>query len=57
MDQTAVEAVYRTQLSPIRGQTFNREIEHLGIVGLANLLLRPIDIVLEIAYLDRSPGN
>lgn len=35
----------------------NREIEHLGIVGLANLLLKPIDFVLEIAYLDRSPGS
>ncbi|KKO99047.1 hypothetical protein THAR02_08853 [Trichoderma harzianum] len=35
----------------------NREIEHLGIIGLANLLLKPIDFVLEIAYLDRSPGN
>ncbi|EHK47780.1 hypothetical protein TRIATDRAFT_238978 [Trichoderma atroviride IMI 206040] len=35
----------------------NREIEHLGIVGLANLLLKPIDFVLEVAYLDRSPGS
>ncbi|EHK17338.1 uncharacterized protein TRIVIDRAFT_161914, partial [Trichoderma virens Gv29-8] len=35
----------------------NREIEHLGIIGLANLLLKPIDFVLEIAYLDRSPGS
>ncbi|OPB41271.1 hypothetical protein A0O28_0079890 [Trichoderma guizhouense] len=35
----------------------NREIEHLGIIGLANLLLKPIDFVLEIAYLDRSPGD
>lgn len=35
----------------------NREIEHLGIIGLSNILLKPIDFVLEIAYLDRSPGN
>ncbi|KAK5988300.1 Ubiquitin thioesterase OTUB1 [Cladobotryum mycophilum] len=34
----------------------NREIEQLGIVALTNILLKPIDFVLEIAYLDRSPG-
>lgn len=33
-----------------------REIEHLGINVLANVLLKPAGIVLEIAYLDRSPG-
>ncbi|KYK57999.1 Peptidase C65, otubain [Drechmeria coniospora] len=35
----------------------NREIEHLGIVALANILLKPAGIALEIAYLDRSPGG
>ena len=35
----------------------NREIEHLGIDGLANILLKPVNFVLEIAYLDRSPGG
>ncbi|PNY26960.1 Ubiquitin thioesterase OTUB1, partial [Tolypocladium capitatum] len=35
----------------------NREIEHLGIVALVNVLLKPADVVLEIAYLDRSPGG
>ncbi|KAI6764436.1 hypothetical protein HG530_008225 [Fusarium avenaceum] len=34
----------------------NREIEHIGIEALSNVLLKPIDFVLEIAYLDRSPG-
>ncbi|SPJ74964.1 uncharacterized protein FTOL_04695 [Fusarium torulosum] len=34
----------------------NREIEHLGIEALSNVLLKPVDFVLEIAYLDRSPG-
>jgi ubiquitin thioesterase protein OTUB1 len=35
----------------------DREIEHLGIVLLANVLLKPVNFVLEIAYLDRSPGG
>jgi ubiquitin thioesterase protein OTUB1 len=35
----------------------NREIEHLGIVALSNLLLKPVNFVLEIAYLDRSQGT
>ncbi|KAH7112652.1 peptidase C65 Otubain-domain-containing protein [Dactylonectria macrodidyma] len=34
-----------------------REIEHLGIVALVNVLLQPVGFVLEIAYLDRSPGG
>lgn len=33
-----------------------REIEHLGITALYNLLLKATGMVLEIAYLDRSPG-
>ncbi|PHH74998.1 hypothetical protein CDD83_4468 [Cordyceps sp. RAO-2017] len=35
----------------------NREIEHLGIEGLVNVLLKPANITLEIAYLDRSVGS
>ncbi|KAJ3938745.1 uncharacterized protein N0V96_011477 [Colletotrichum fioriniae] len=35
----------------------NREIDHLGIILLVQVLLKPINFVLEIAYLDRSPGN
>jgi len=35
----------------------DREIEHVGIMLLYNVLLKPVDIVLEIAYLDRSPGS
>ena len=35
----------------------DREIEHLGIVSLVNILLKPVGFVLEIAYLDRSPGS
>lgn len=35
----------------------DREIEHLGIVALVNVLLQPVGFVLEIAYLDRSPGS
>ncbi|KAF4956933.1 hypothetical protein FSARC_11450 [Fusarium sarcochroum] len=35
----------------------NREIEHLGIVALVRVLLEPVNFVLEIAYLDRSPGT
>lgn len=38
-------------------QPVNREIEHLGIVALSNVLLKPIGVVLEIAYLDRSEGS
>ncbi|KAH7161187.1 peptidase C65 Otubain-domain-containing protein [Dactylonectria macrodidyma] len=34
----------------------NREIEHLGIVALVHVLLEPNQFVLEIVYLDRSPG-
>ncbi len=34
----------------------DREIEQLGIMALYNCLLKPLDFVLEIAYLDRSPG-
>lgn len=33
-----------------------REIEHLGVQLLYNVLLKPCAMVIEIAYLDRSPG-
>ncbi|KAK4227500.1 putative ubiquitin thioesterase [Podospora fimiseda] len=33
------------------------EIEHLGIAILVEVLLKPAGITLEVAYLDRSPGN
>ncbi|EFX02271.1 ubiquitin thiolesterase [Grosmannia clavigera kw1407] len=35
----------------------NCEIDHVRIEILANILLKPPDIVLEIAYLDRSVGS
>lgn len=35
----------------------NKEIDHLGIVLLSNVLLKEAGFVLEIAYLDRSPGS
>ena len=35
----------------------DREIEHLGIVSLVGILLKPAGFVLEIAYLDRSAGS
>ncbi|KAL0937114.1 Ubiquitin thioesterase OTUB1 [Colletotrichum truncatum] len=35
----------------------NREIEHLGIQLLVQVLLKPVNFVLEIAYLDRSAGS
>ncbi|KAK4218969.1 peptidase C65 Otubain-domain-containing protein [Rhypophila decipiens] len=38
-------------------QQVNREIEHVGIDLLVNVLLKPVGFVLEIAYLDRSPGS
>ncbi|OAA70406.1 ubiquitin thiolesterase [Cordyceps fumosorosea ARSEF 2679] len=34
----------------------DREIDQLGITALCNCLLKPLEFVLEIAYLDRSPG-
>lgn len=33
----------------------NREIEHVGIILLVEVLLKPADFVLEIVYLDRTP--
>ncbi|KAL7620900.1 hypothetical protein AAE478_008210 [Parahypoxylon ruwenzoriense] len=34
----------------------DREIDHIGVVLLHDVLLKPANIVLEIAYLDRSDG-
>ncbi|KAK6952476.1 hypothetical protein Daesc_007014 [Daldinia eschscholtzii] len=34
----------------------DREIDHVGVVLLHDVLLKPANIVLEIAYLDRSDG-
>lgn len=38
-------------------EVINREIEQLGIEALVHVLLKPVNFVLEIAYLDRSPGS
>ncbi|ROT41061.1 cysteine proteinase [Sodiomyces alkalinus F11] len=35
----------------------NREIDHVGITLLTAILLKPAGFVLEIAYLDRTPGT
>lgn len=35
----------------------DKEIDHLSIMLLASILLKPIGFVLEIAYLDRTPGS
>lgn len=35
----------------------NVEIDHLGLTLLVNVLLKPADFVLEVAYLDRSAGS
>lgn len=33
------------------------EIENMGLIALVNILLKPVNFVLEVAYLDRSPGS
>lgn len=35
----------------------DREIEHIGVDALTNVLLKPANLVLEVAYLDRTPGS
>ncbi|KAI5867498.1 cysteine proteinase [Durotheca rogersii] len=35
----------------------DREIDHIGVVLLHGVLLKPANVVLEIAYLDRSDGS
>ncbi|KAI0440140.1 peptidase C65 Otubain-domain-containing protein [Xylaria telfairii] len=35
----------------------NREIDHICVVALHHILLRPTNMVLDIAYLDRSEGT
>jgi ubiquitin thioesterase protein OTUB1 len=38
-------------------ESVDREIDHLGVILLYNILLKPAGFVLEIAYLDRSEGE
>lgn len=38
-------------------ELINKEIEHIGISAIVNVLLKPVNLVLEIAYLDLSPGT
>ena len=33
------------------------EIEHIGICGLVDVLVKPAGIAVEILYLDRTPGE
>ena len=33
------------------------EIEHIGICGLVDALVKPAGIAVEILYLDRTPGS
>jgi ubiquitin thioesterase protein OTUB1 len=35
----------------------NKEIEHIGISAIVDVLLKPVNLSIEIAYLDLSPGN
>ena len=35
----------------------SKEIEHIGINALVNVLLKPVNLSVEIAYLDLSPGS
>jgi len=35
----------------------NTEIDHLGLKALVDVLLKPAGFVLEVAYLDRTPGT
>ncbi|KAI1392491.1 cysteine proteinase [Hypoxylon trugodes] len=46
-----VEGYVQDTIMPI-----DREIDHIGVVLLHDVLLKPANIVLEIAYLDRSEG-
>ncbi|KAI1263433.1 peptidase C65 Otubain-domain-containing protein [Xylariaceae sp. FL1019] len=49
---TDVENYVQSTILPV-----NREIDHVCVVMLHDILLRPANIVLEIAYLDRSEGS
>ncbi|KAI1112087.1 peptidase C65 Otubain-domain-containing protein [Nemania sp. NC0429] len=47
-----VESYLQTTVMPV-----NREIDHICVVLVHDVLLKPANIVLEIAYLDRSEGT
>jgi ubiquitin thioesterase protein OTUB1 len=49
---TGVEGYCQTVL-----ERHSVEIDHLGLTLLVNVLLKPAGFVLEVAYLDRSPGS
>ncbi|GAW24495.1 hypothetical protein ANO14919_140820 [Xylariales sp. No.14919] len=49
---TDVETYLNTTVMPV-----NREIDHICVALVHACLLRPVNIVLEIAYLDRSEGT
>lgn len=51
-DGSGVQSYCANTIEPV-----DREIDQLGIIGLANVLIKPVDLVLEIAYLDRTPGS
>jgi len=36
---------------------FEVEIEHMGIQALFDAVIRPAGIIIEVLYLDRSPGE
>jgi len=50
--ESAVDAYCSTHL-----ERHGVEIEHLGLVLLVDVLLKPAGFALEVAYLDRSPGS
>ncbi|KAI1421769.1 peptidase C65 Otubain-domain-containing protein [Xylaria sp. FL1777] len=49
---TDVETYLSTTVMPV-----NREIDHICVVLVHDILLKPVNIVLDIAYLDRSEGT
>lgn len=38
-------------------EAVNKEIEHIGVSALVNVLLKPVNLALQVAYLDLSPGT
>lgn len=38
-------------------EAVNKEIEHVGVSALVNILLKPVNFALQVAYLDLSPGT
>lgn len=47
-----IDQYVQTVIDPI-----DREIDQMGVVLLVEVLLKPVGFTLEIAYLDRSPGD